>query len=621
MSEQAVEPVEADLIDGLVGADPDAVAARDAPPLGGARDGRRGPEAVPGDQGDDRPVDRDRLLLRLRSQDAVHRGRPREDRGRDAEDRRRRTSRSCATRSPRDEARALFEKMGETYKVELIDCIPARRGGLVLHDRRLRRPVPRPARRDDRRDQGVQAAVASPAPTGAATRRNPMLQRIYGTAFADQGRARRVPPAARGGQAARPPQARQGARPVLDRRDDRRRAWSCGTRRAARVRHADRGRSGARSTSRSGYELVYTPHIARDELWKTTGHLGFYKENMFAGDGRRRAAVPRQADELPVPHARSTRQRPAQLPRAAAALGRARHGVPLRALAACCTACCACAASPRTTRTSSDAASSSPDEIERVRRLLPRTSCSTFGFTEFELYLATRPKEFVGEPEHVGRSPRPRCATCSRSRGLPYEVDEGGGAFYGPKIDLKLKDAIGREWQCSTDPGRLQPARALRPRVRRRGRRGAPRRHGPPRAARLDGALLRRAHRALRRRVPGLARAGAGARDPDRRPPGGRTSSEVAEALTQAPASASRPHVGGEKLGAKIRAGPAREDPVHAGVRRQGGRGARGRARGRARASSSRRCRSTSSSSTSRAAAAIPRGGAPASAATPATPA
>ena len=72
-----------------------------------------------------------------------------------------------------------------------------------------------------------------------------------------------------------------------------------------------------------------------------------------------------------------------------------------------------------------------------------------FGFEDFKLYLATRPESFMGEPEAWERA-EASLRALMESLGRPFEMDEGGGAFYGPKIDLKIKDALGREWQCST---------------------------------------------------------------------------------------------------------------------------------------------------------------------------
>ena len=92
----------------------------------------------------------------------------------------------------------------------------------------------------------------------------------------------------------------------------------------------------------------------------------------------------------------------------------------------------------------------------------------------------------VGDRTSSGTLPTDGAASRrSRRAGLPYEIDEGGGAFYGPKIDLKITDALGREWQLQHHPVRLQPAGALRPDLRRRGRPAAPALHDPPRAARL----------------------------------------------------------------------------------------------------------------------------------------
>jgi threonyl-tRNA synthetase len=73
----------------------------------------------------------------------------------------------------------------------------------------------------------------------------------------------------------------------------------------------------------------------------------------------------------------------------------------------------------------------------------------TFGFTEFKAYLATMPKDAVGPEEDWRKAEASLRAACERIH-LEYEVDPGGGAFYGPKIDIKIKDAIGRYWQCST---------------------------------------------------------------------------------------------------------------------------------------------------------------------------
>ena len=74
---------------------------------------------------------------------------------------------------------------------------------------------------------------------------------------------------------------------------------------------------------------------------------------------------------------------------------------------------------------------------------------SAFGFTDYQISLSTKPEKYVGELslwDHATSS----LESALQSRGLDHDIDEGGGAFYGPKIDIKIKDALGREWQCST---------------------------------------------------------------------------------------------------------------------------------------------------------------------------
>ena len=215
-----------------------------------------------------------------------------------------------------------------------------------------------------------------------------------------------------------------------------------------------------------------------------------------------------------------------------------------------------------------------PGELERVVNFCLYI-LRTFGFTEFKLYLATQPEGLDRRSRDVGRSPRPRCSTCCKKSGLPYEIDPGGGAFYGPKIDLKLKDAIGREWQCSTvqvdfnlpEKFDLQYVGA-------------------------DGAKHRvvMVHRALlgsiERFFGVLTEHYVGAFPVWLAPIQARVIAvgdnqeafvnEVAETLQRRGFRVDT-HTGRREARREDPPGPAREDPVHARVRRQGGRGPRGR--------------------------------------------
>ena len=195
-----------------------------------------------------------------------------------------------------------------------------------------------------------------------------------------------------------------------------------------------------------GYELVSTPHIARDELWKVSGHLSFYKENMYSGmdvDGQQYLAKPMNCPfhcTMFKKGLRSYRDLPMRWAELGTVYRYERSGVMHGLL--------------RVRGFTQDDAhlfmtkEQLPGELDRCLDFCLYI-LRTFGFVDFKLYLATRPKEFVGEPEMWELAEKALLDTLQKS-GLEYETDHGGGAFYGPKIDLKLRDALGREWQCST---------------------------------------------------------------------------------------------------------------------------------------------------------------------------
>jgi threonyl-tRNA synthetase len=195
-----------------------------------------------------------------------------------------------------------------------------------------------------------------------------------------------------------------------------------------------------------GYELVASPHIARDELWKISGHLSFYKENMFSGmdvDGQQYIAKPMNCPfhcTMFKKGLRSYRELPFRWAELGTVYRYERSGVMHGLL--------------RVRGFTQDDAhlfmtrEQLPGELERVVNFCLYI-LKTFGFTDFKLYLATRPKDSIGDPA-MWEIAEAALLDVLKKSGLPFEIDAGGGAFYGPKIDLKLKDAIGREWQCST---------------------------------------------------------------------------------------------------------------------------------------------------------------------------
>ena len=197
---------------------------------------------------------------------------------------------------------------------------------------------------------------------------------------------------------------------------------------------------------RNGYEILYTPHIGKSWLWETSGHLGFYKENMYSPmeiDGQDYYVKPMNCPfHIMIYKTRGHSYR--DLPLRWAELGTVyryeRSGV-LHGLL-------------RVRGFTQDDAhiictpAQVMDEIKEVLRF-SLFMWETFGFKDIKAYLATRPEKSVGEQERWDQATIALKGAIEES-GLPWELDEGGGAFYGPKIDLKIKDALGREWQMTT---------------------------------------------------------------------------------------------------------------------------------------------------------------------------
>ena len=199
---------------------------------------------------------------------------------------------------------------------------------------------------------------------------------------------------------------------------------------------------------RRGYEIVATPHIGKEQLWTISGHLGFYRENMYSPmdiDGVDYFIKPMNCPyQILIYKTRTHSYR--ELPMRMAELGTVyryeRSGV-LHGLLRV-----------RGFTIDDGHIFCRPDQVdEEIRSVYDFAvgMLTTFGFREFDIYLATRPHagKAVGEPERWEQATAALRAALD-ARGLPYKVDDGGGAFYGPKIDIKVKDTLGRPWQCST---------------------------------------------------------------------------------------------------------------------------------------------------------------------------
>jgi threonyl-tRNA synthetase len=198
----------------------------------------------------------------------------------------------------------------------------------------------------------------------------------------------------------------------------------------------------------SGYDFVYTPHIGRAHLWETSGHLGFYKESMYSPldiDGQQYYLKPMNCPfhvYIYKSHIRSYRELPIRYAERGTVYRYEKSGV-LHGLL-------------RVRGFTQDDAHHfcRPDQMPAEIDFALNFSLNmlrAFGLQDFVAYLSTKPdsSHSVGDPEHWAAAEAALEESLKRS-GLPYEIDEGGGAFYGPKIDLKVRDALGREWQLST---------------------------------------------------------------------------------------------------------------------------------------------------------------------------
>ena len=193
-----------------------------------------------------------------------------------------------------------------------------------------------------------------------------------------------------------------------------------------------------------GYQLVIGPHVLKAELWKRSGHYDYYREHMYFTEveGQEYALKPMNCLAHILVY-RSRQRSYRELPLRFFELGTVhrheRSGV-LHGLL-------------RVREFTQDDAHifCRPDQLhEEIRGILHfvQEMMELFGFS-YEVEVSTRPEKYIGSDEDWDRATRALMEVLEQE-GLPYDVNEGEGAFYGPKIDIKLKDALGRKWQCAT---------------------------------------------------------------------------------------------------------------------------------------------------------------------------
>ncbi|MCW8846537.1 MAG: threonine--tRNA ligase [Gammaproteobacteria bacterium] len=343
----------------------------------------------------------------------------------------------------RDDAVAHFQAMGEEYKAKIIGDIPqgdeiSLYGQGDFEDLCRGPHVPR---------TGVLGAFKLMKVAGAYWKgksENEMLQRIYGTAWPDKKSLNAY--LTRLAEAEKRDHRRIGQKlDLFSLQEEAGGGLVFWHPKGARIRRAIEDFWRDRHVA-AGYELLYTPHIALQTLWDTSGHTDFYRESMYRPMEEDNQLYQLKPMNCPfhVLIYKNTLRSYRELPMRWAELGTvyrhemsgALHGL-MRVRGF----------------TQDDAhvfCTEAQIEAEILEILdLTLDILGSFGFENYEIVLSTRPEKSVGSDEIWDKATGALRAAL-QNRGLSYGVDEGGGAFYGPKIDIKIEDAIGRSWQCST---------------------------------------------------------------------------------------------------------------------------------------------------------------------------
>jgi len=343
----------------------------------------------------------------------------------------------------RDEAVRYFRGQGEQYKAEIIESIPPDEE-IGLYGQGDWKDL---CRGPHVPSTGRLKAFKLTKVAGAYWRgdsNNEMLQRIYGTAWPDKKALKQY--LSRLEEAERRDHRRIGKDlDLFSIQEDAGGGLVFWHPRGARIRRVIEDFWRERHTE-AGYELLYTPHIALQTLWDTSGHTDFYRESMYHPMEEENQLYQLKPMNCPfhVLIYKNSLHSYRDLPIRWAELGTvyrhemsgALHGL------------------MRVRGFTQDDAHifCREDQIAgEIRRILDLTlgMLEAFGFDDFSLDLSTRPGKSVGSDE-IWEKATAALREALEAKGLEFSLDEGGGAFYGPKIDVKIRDAIGRDWQCST---------------------------------------------------------------------------------------------------------------------------------------------------------------------------
>jgi threonyl-tRNA synthetase len=343
----------------------------------------------------------------------------------------------------RQEARDFFEKRDQPYKVEIIDELEDESPSIYQQGDFV--DLCRGPHVESTGEIGAFKLLSVAGAYWRGDEKRPMLQRIYGTTFPTQQELDEY--LWRQEEAKKRDHRRLG--PELDLfsvSEDIGPGLILWHPKGGRVRIAVE-EFWRKSHFDAGYEVVFSPHVGRGLLWETSGHLQNYADIMYPPmelEGERYFVKPMNCPfhiQMYKTRLRSYRDLPLRWAELGTVYRFERSGV-LHGLL-------------RVRGFTQDDAHifCRPDQVEA--EVLGALDLSlylfrSFGFHEYDVYLSTRPEDkYVGDLDNWEKATEALRQAVIK-RGLAYQVDEGGGAFYGPKIDIKVKDALGRSWQCTT---------------------------------------------------------------------------------------------------------------------------------------------------------------------------
>lgn len=343
----------------------------------------------------------------------------------------------------RDEAIRLFRQKGENYKVEIIEGIPASEE-ITCYQHGDWIDLCKGPHIEKTSEIRAFKLLSTAGAYWRGDEKNDRLQRIYGTAFANSKDLEKYLHRLKEAEA-RDHRKLGKELDLFSTLEDDGAGLVLWHPKGGRIRKVmeDYWRE---AHVKGGYEIVFTPHIANRHVWKTSGHLDFYKDYMFSA--MEMEGIDYQLKPMNCPfhikiyktHLRSYRDLPLRWAELGTVYRYERSGV-LHGLL-------------RVRGFTQDDAHlfCRPDQLEgEVAQVLDFTfsMLRAFGFHEYEVYLSTRPEKSVGSDENWEHATM-ALKSALESRKVGYEIDPGEGVFYGPKIDLKIKDVLGRAWQCST---------------------------------------------------------------------------------------------------------------------------------------------------------------------------